>query len=206
MDLSNLYLDAFGLQLNQEQTELVRESYLGTPILQPITFLASKYETIKGYGIRDFGTFERTKENAGKIEIINYADFTLPASSIASFSSRKIINKTAMPDGFTAKEIYGFEDYRITIRGFLLEDPGQPQGHFSIKEQERELIKWDNVQANIPIAGEYFNIREIKAISIESLEFPALRGRPKIRPFLINAISGSTAEKDADSFIEVIEP
>lgn len=210
MDLTNLYLDAFGLLLNEEKTELLRTrtSYLGTPILKPITFLAKKFERLEDYGIRDLGTYPTTPENKPKIEILPYGNFTLPASSIASFSRRKILSKTPMHNGRgTIKQIYGFEDYRITIRGFLLPEPSHPQGLTTIEAQEKALIKWDNAQGNIPILGEEFNgSRDIQAIAIQDIDFPALRGKPKIRPFVINALSASHAEEEADSFLEVIKP
>lgn len=209
MDLSNLYLDAFGLRLNDEETELLqtRTSYLGTPILKPITFLAKKFERLESYGIRDIGTYKATPENT-PVQIIEYAPFTLPASSIASFSRRKIISKTPMNNGTgTIKQIFGFEDYRITIRGFLLPEPSQPQGLTTIQAQEKELIKWDNALGNIPILGEDFNrFRDIQAIAIQNIEFPALRGKEKIRPFVINALSAPHAEEAASGFIEVLKP
>lgn len=210
MDLSNLYLDAFGLRLNENETELLRTrtSYLGTPILKPITFLAKKFERLEDYGIRDLGTYNPSPANKAPVQIIEYANFTLPASSIASFSRRKIISKTPMHNGTgTMKQIYGFEDYRITIRGFLLPEPSQPQGLTTIEAQEKELIKWDNALGNIPILGEDFNgFRDIQAIAIQNIEFPALRGKEKIRPFVINALSAPHAEEAASGFIEVLKP
>jgi hypothetical protein len=94
----------------------------------------------------------------------------------------------------TVKEIYGFDDWQVTINGFLIPDASQPQGFKTPLEQEKELIKWDNLASSIAVFGELFAVRKIKNLTIKGISFEPMRGKPNIRTFTITAISDGAIE------------
>lgn len=182
---SNLPQEPKGIYSGMEVVESLEEaskiSYLGTPILFPITFLADN-------------KYRRYAAN-GEIEEVQMGDFTLPAACVISFRRAKIMSKTPMNGGYgTVKEIYGFNDYDITINGFFLPDPAQPQGLTTPLQQEIEMSKWDELACSIKVACHLFNMRDIKAITMEEFNVAPERGRPNVRPFSVRAKSDEEVE------------
>ena len=197
-NLSNLFLESFGLKVNkaydpqytngkadypqggyggiemiEDLEEAVRLSYLGTPVIFPIIFIGGTY---------------RKYDNNGKIIYVDKGDFDLPATCVVGFRRPKIIEKTRVSGGYgTVKEIFAFDDWDITIEGFLLPDPKQRQGFTTPIEQDLEFESWNKIIEAIQIEGEQFNKRDIDKINIEDIVTQSLRGQPKVRPFTIKA-------------------
>jgi hypothetical protein len=211
--LSGLFLDAFGVKIGGiyrpeastgkaddpaglftgiEIIEDINDAYemsaLGTPILWPILF--SKSDLAKKYN------------NKGELIDFNSQDFRLPIASIISFRRDKIMSTTKINGGRgTVKEIYGFDDWQITINGFLIPDGSQPQGLKNPLQQEKELIKWDNCASRVDVFGELFAVRGIKSLTIKGINFEPLRGKPNIRAYTINALSDEPIELNIKSSI-----
>lgn len=99
----------------------------------------------------------------------------------------------------TVKEIYGFDDWQVTINGFLIPDASQPQGFNSPFEQEKELNNWDNLASSIPVFGKPFSVHKIRNLTIKGMSFEPMRGKPNIRTFTINAISDNPIELNIKS-------
>jgi hypothetical protein len=174
-----------GIEVTEDVAEAIRKSHLGTPILFPVTFLGGSYQK---YNFK------------GEIERVNYSDFELPASCIIDFSRAKNMSTTKLSGSYTTvKEIYGFDDWQITINGFFLPDPAQPQGFFKPLDQEKELVKWDELACAIDVLCPLFADKNISSISIHSLDIKALRGQPNIRPFSIRATSDEPIELNIKS-------
>jgi Domain of unknown function (DUF6046) len=160
--IPNIFLEAFGLQVTKSYNpevsdgnpndpnilytgiEIIKDietakeiSGLGTPIIYPIYFSAGTY---KKYSLQ------------GEIENAVMSDFRLPIASIVSFKKEKIVGVTKINGGNgTVKEIYGFDDFKVTINGFLIPDASQPQGFKKSLDQEKELLKWNNLASSIAV-------------------------------------------------------
>jgi len=165
-----------GIEIVEDLEKATSLSHLGTPILFPITFLSGSYRCFD----RDNGqVFQKTMP-----------EFQLPATCVASFRRPKIVTKTKMNGGYsTVKEIFGFTDYEITINGFFIPEPGQPQGFVSPKSQEDEMVKWDDLADAVQVSSQIFLSREIHSILIEDFQPVPQRGRPNLVPFTIRAVS-----------------
>lgn len=174
-------LNYFGVTPVPDIEEAVELSFMGTPVIHPITLLGGNY---KFY----------TKD--GQIETKPMPDFRLPITAIVDFSREKVISTTRVNNGAggTVKELFSFDDWNITIRGFCVLDLAQRQGHISAFMQEQELLLWENIVDSIGVSGKLFNVRNISNMVIRSIPVTALRGKPKIKPFVINALSDEPLE------------
>jgi hypothetical protein len=176
-----------GLEVVQDINESYEMSAMGTPILFPILFSEGNY---KKYNDR------------GELVDKKMGDFRLPIASLVSFRRDKIMGVTRINGGNgTVKEIYGFDDWQVTINGFLIPDASQPQGFKMPLEQEKELIKWDNCASSIAVFGELFAVRKIKNLTIKGISFEPMRGKPNIRTFTITAISDNPIELNIKSSV-----
>lgn len=208
-NIANLFLEAFGLKvrdsysLNVEEkpkaisklfegikiiedpNEAYEMSAFGTPIIHPIDFLEGSY---KKYN------------DKGEIVVKKMGNFRLPIASVISLSRKKIMTKTPINGGRgSVKEIYGFDDWQITINGFLIPDPTQPQRFFRIDQQEHELSKWDNLASSVEVSCNYLIQKSINYITIDDISFSPMRGRPNIRAFTVSATSDSPIELNIKS-------
>ncbi|MEO6176940.1 MAG: DUF6046 domain-containing protein [Flavobacterium circumlabens] len=210
--IPNLFLDAFGLKVNQvyrpelstgnpdkpkglfsgmEIAENINESFdtssRGTAILFPIDFSEGNY---KKYN------------DKGELINVNMGDFRLPIASVVSFRRDKIMSQTKINGGRgSVKEVYGFDDWQVTINGFLIPDNSQKQGFTTPLKQEKELVKWDNLASSIEVFGELFTLRRITNLAIKGITFEPMRGKPNIRTFTINALSDESIELNIKSGI-----
>lgn len=166
--------------IDQITDESGRMSYLGTPILFPMTFKGGKYNTF------DFD---------GNITRDDYATFELPVVSLASFRRAKIISKTkALAANGTVKETYGFTDWSVDIRGLCLKDPAQPQKLVTANDQKLMLARYEQVVDSIRVSGALFNDLQITNLVIEELNFNQLKGKPSVIPFFLRCSSDEPLE------------
>jgi hypothetical protein len=210
--IPNFFLEAFGLQVTKAYNtevsngnpndpngfysgiEIIKEietakeiSSLGTPIIYPCWFSA--------------GTYKKYNLN-GEIENVIMGEFRLPIASIVSFKQDKIMGVTRINGGNgTVKEIYGFDDWKVTINGFLIPDGSQPQGFKNPLDQEKELLKWNSLASSIIVFGELFSLYGIKNLTITGINVDPIRGKPRIRAFTINALSDSPIELNIKSHV-----
>ena len=176
-----------GLKIIEDEEDTNMVSGLGTQILYPLVFQSGSY---KKYNQK------------GEIENVRMGSFRLPITSIASFRNDKIMGVTRVNGGNgTVKEIYGFDDWQVTINGFLIPDSSQPQGFNSPFEQEKELHRWNNLASSISVFGKPFSIHKIYNLTIKGMTFEPVRGKPLIRTFTINAISDEPIELNIKSSV-----
>lgn len=157
-------------------SEADRLSQFGTPVLGSFTIAGGKYLV-----------YDRITGILGKKE---YASFEFPVTSIVDFSCDKNIEKTPIIGTVgTHKTTTAINDWKITIKGFCLNDPSR-RGQQTAREQQMALIALNEIAGAIEIEkGALFLDKEITRFVIESVRFPALQGKPNIIPFEIEAVS-----------------
>lgn len=211
--LTNLFLDAFGVNIGGiyrpeagegladdpttkapfygvkyvDDKEVNQISGLGTPIIYPITFTN---ESI----------FQKYKQDGSIDTKVQMGNFRLPISCIADFERSKNIGVTKINGSKTSvKEMYGFNDWNITINGFFLYDSSQPQGLYQPQQQEKEMLSWDDLACSIPVDSIPFNNLGIGHITITDIRINPFRGKPNIRAFTIKALSDEAIELNIKS-------
>ena len=182
-----LYLTKSGLKASKiegysvnsiEDSEEYLQSYLGTPLMFPMTLKA---------GIYNF--FDK-----GILSQVEMSDFRMPSTTMVDFKRSKIIKTTNLSAGNgTIKEMYGFSDWQINIRGLLLADPDHPQ-EAELVEQKKILKQWEEAADSIEVEGSLFADLDIYNIVIKDITFSQLQGKPFIVPFQITAMSDEPTE------------
>lgn len=167
-------LDYSGVELVSQPHEAARMSYLGTPIILPITLKGKKYQVFNG---------------VGDIELKEFEDFELPTASLVTMRHAKVMTKTkAAASKGTVKEVFGFDDWKIDIRGFCLKDPFHTTAKTAY-EQKMKLFEYDQAVDSIEILSEVFNDLDVFNIAIEETTFTQLKGKPGVIPFHMRCVS-----------------
>lgn len=163
-----------GLTVKDDE-ESERMSWLGTPILFPVKFKK--------------GTYSLYKSN-GELEDVRKSDFYLPPATLIDFRRAKNITKTnVLGDTGTVKEIFGFDDWNIRIKGLCLNEPNS-----SAYEQLEQILAWEKIVDSVNVGGKLFIDKDIHSITIESINIPQVQGKPNVIPFTINATSDEILE------------
>ena len=153
----------------------VPTSWMGTPIIFSATF--------KG------GTYNRYKLN-GQMETVNLEDLQLPAATMFSFRRAKNIERTnLLGSNGTVKEIYGFDDWIIDVKGLCLDEPDR-----SAHEQYEALLQWEEIADAIGIKGVLFNQKSIDAVSMSDWNDNVVQGKPGTIPFSFQLYSDEAIE------------
>jgi len=152
------------------QPEAKKMSWLGTPIIHPITLKGGTHEVYNRFG----KLIEKT-----------LGDFEMPAATLCEFRRAKNITQTnVLGSNGTVKEIFGFDDWQISFKGVCLPEPGRTE-----VEQKEMLLQLEKVAGRIEVIGELFDEKDINAIVISEVSFPQIQGKPRVIPFEINALS-----------------
>lgn len=168
-DLPGFRMEGSKQTLTQASGSQLVTDYLGKEIWLPIKFLGLDKEV--------FGTSE----------------LLLPYATIR-MSVRKTIAKTPLPERKgTVKEVYNIDDYAISIKGFVMDEPNKqwPERELillrKLAEQNNSVVL-DNALSNI------FLDRDTRVL-IEGLELPeAPGGRKYVRPFSLELESDTIFE------------
>ena len=154
-------------------------SHLGTPMIVPIKFKGKKYQVFNDYG---------------EIVSDSYEDFELPATTLVNFRRAKTISKTKASAAIgTVKELFGFDDWRIDIRGFCLADPSHKTAK-SARDQKVRLFEFDAIIDSVQIISELFDDFNISHLVIEEMQFNQLKGKPGVIPFYLKCVSDEPFE------------
>lgn len=158
-------------------------SWMGTPILFQATF--SK------------GSYKRYKLN-GELEDIQLESMALPPATLFSFRRAKNITRTnVLGSGGTVKEIFGFDDWIIDVRGLCLDEPGR-----SAQEQFAQLLQWEQLAGTIEVSGSQFAIREINRVCMSEWAENIPQGQPGVVAFQFSLISDDPQEFGLPNYIE----
>jgi len=128
--------------------------------------------TIKG---GNFKVYDKDGRLADKV--LGYFEF--PLATIVDFSRPKNITKTpTIGSGGTVKEIFGSDDWKINIRGLLLDDSSRLENK-TVKEQLDMLRKLSDIAGSLEIyKGDIFFDKNISRIAIERLDITPVQGKP----------------------------
>lgn len=163
-----------GVEIAESLDYATKLSHLGTPMIVPIKF--------KGKGYNVFNDF-------GEVVSDRFNDFYLPAATLVNFRRSKTIVKTkASAAKASVKEIYGFNDWQIDIRGFCLADASHANAK-TAREQKIKLKEFDEIIDSIQVISEIFDDFDISHLVIEELQFNQLRGKPGVIPFSLRSVS-----------------
>ena len=163
------------LEIINDYHQADRLSYLGTPVIFPMTFKRGQYKTY---------------DKEGNVISKQMEDFSLPEATLADFRRAKIIKETSIAGNRgSVTEMYGWEPWRITIRGFCLDNP-----NISAFEQHKKLVEWEDLADSIEIIGDLFFSKAIYRLSITEIDFRQVQGKPGVIPFQIQAKSDNPTE------------
>lgn len=168
-----------GIKVLDDVQEASRLSYMGTPVVFPIKFRGDNY---------------RFYNSSGDIEEFPLEDFELPAATLVNFRRAKIMNTTnALANSGTVKEMYGFDDWIIDIRGLCLRDPGHPNAK-TANAQHIMLNKYAEVIESISVVGDLFLDKDIHHLVIKEIDFKQVQGKPGVIPFYLRCVSDQAVE------------
>ncbi|KAA6347158.1 hypothetical protein EZS27_005327 [termite gut metagenome] len=159
-----------------EEEEMDRLSRFGTPVVGSFT--------IQGR------TYKMYDEASGRLIERSVPDFEFPVATIVDFERPKNIIKTpTIGSAGTVKEIFGFDDWKINIRGICLDDESRT-AFKTAKEQQEVLIRLNMIAGSLELAeGKVFFEKSINSITIEKLTLSAVQGKPGIIQYEIEASS-----------------
>lgn len=156
-------------------------SWMGTPILFSASFLGNSYK--------------RYKEN-GEIERVQLDQLQLPPATMFSFRRAKNITKTnVLGNSGTVKEIFGFDDWIIDVKGLCLDEPNR-----SAHEQLEALLQFENLADSIDIAGSEFLKRSIHRVAISDWSDNIVQGKAGVIAFQCQMMSDEPLELVFDDF------
>src|SRR5690606_32986865 len=142
------------------------KSWMGTPIVFPVTF--------KGDNI-----YQRYKDNGEMEKNVSMSDFMLPAATMFSFRRAKNIERTnLLGSNGTVKEIFGFDDWIIDVKGICLDEPNRPA-----HEQYKQLLEWESLACSFGISGHLFNQKKIDVVTLYDWNDNVVQGKPGTIPF-----------------------
>lgn len=145
-------------------------SWMGTPIIGLLTFNGGIYNK---YNIR------------AEIVQKELPEFILPPATLFSFRRSKNITKTnLLGSNGTVKEVFGFDDWVIDVKGLAVDTPTS-----SARQQIEELLNWEDLADQIRISGDLFTKKDITAVVIEDFKQEAIQGNPTVIPFSMTLIS-----------------
>ncbi len=166
-----------GVTIKLEEFAETKTSWMGTPIVMPLYFKGGP--NIKMYN------------ETGQITENRFGDFMLPAASLIDFSREKLFSETKVSGGYgTVKEVYGLDDWQITIRGVCLDEPGVR----TAQQQKKSLLMWESVVDGIEVYGQVFDQMLVFRIFIKKATFREIEGRPSTIPFELECISDMPIE------------
>jgi hypothetical protein len=176
-----LNLDWTGVK-NVQVSEANAFSYLGTPIFHQIKLKAGNYYIIEN----------------GKAVLKNFpTDLILPATTTVDINRTKVIAKTQINGNTgTVKEMWGFSDWEVTVRGIIITE-GENEGNNANIFPEKEItsiMEYENIADSIEVSGGMFGILKIKRLCIEKVTLSQVTGMPNIIPFQFNCTSDEAEE------------
>jgi len=150
-------------------------SWMGTPIIGLLR--------LRG------GEFKKYNQIGELVDVVVGETF-LPPTTMFTFSRAKNITKTnILGSNGTVKEIYGFDDWQIDVKGLCLDTPSM-----SATEKMEQLLQYESLAGSIAVGGKLFTKKEIHAVVIEDFKIESIQGSPDVIPFTMRLISDEPIE------------
>lgn len=202
------------MAINFNIKELFQENFgINTPLFKPTTGSTQKSPVLNYSGIEyvddnaDFqssnwmgkymmfparfkgGNYQYFKPN-GQISNKRLGDFEIPPATLFSFRRAKNIIRTQLNGGSgSVKEIFGFDDWIIDVKGFCLDEPNS-----KATDQLEQLLQWESLADVIEVSGQQFAFRDITRVTINDWKDEIPQGKAGMFAFSCQLI--------ADEFIE----
>lgn len=195
-NIANLFQEAFGVNSpvfipsDRQQEEISYDysglktipaaktegiSWMRTPIVFPVTFQGSEYNRYKA---------------SGELEKVRIQDFRLPPATLFSFRRAHNITRTqVLGSNGSVKEIYGFDDWIMDVKGLCLPEPNN-----SSAAQMSKLLEWEKLADSFGLLGTLFDQLDINAACISNFKRESLQGQPEVIPFSFQLIADEAAE------------
>ncbi len=164
-----------GIETLPDYYEPEATSWMGTPILFSATFKGDSYNQYNP---------------AGEIVQTSLNDFVLPPATLFSFRRPKNITRTnLLGANGTVKEIFGFDDWQIDVKGIALDEPNR-----SAMEQIDNLLQWEALADAIKVTGKLFNQRKIDRVVMMEYSDNQQQAAPGTIPFQFQLTSDEAIE------------
>lgn len=197
-NLSELFSKAFGINSPIFITEQIDQTRQNGLDYSGITYLPDYYKSdVKSMlgtyviGLLKFktGNYPIYTPN-GAIATIPFEQLILPASTLFSFRRAKNITKTnLLGNNGTIKEIFGFDDWIIDVKGLCLDND-----KFSAREQLQQIELWEEIAGSIAVGGDLLSSKKIQSVVIEDYRQEAVQGSPGVIPFSMTLCSDEAVE------------
>ena len=175
--------DYKGIGLIEDYYTKEATSWMGTPIIGLLKFKSGTYKIYNSTGI---------------LEDIEYNDFVLPPATLFSFRRSKNITKTnLLGNNGTVKEIFGFDDWVIDVKGLAVDTPQS-----SARDQLIAIKEWEELASAISVSGKLFTIKNIHAVVMDEYKEESIQGFPGIIPFSMTLTSDDAVELILPDVIE----
>lgn len=164
-----------GIHILPDYYEAESKSWMGTPIIFGATLKGDSYQQYN---------------STGEIVRVSLNDFELPPATMFSFRRAHNITRTnLLGSNGTVKEIYGFDDWVIDVKGLALDEPNR-----SALDQITELLKWERLADAIKINGKLFNQHQIDRVVIADWNDNITQAKPGVIPFQFQMYSDEAIE------------
>lgn len=168
--------DYKGIDIIEDYYTKEATSWMGTPIIGLLKFKAGTYKIYN---------------DKGELSDIIYNEFILPPATLFSFRRSKNITKTnLLGNNGTVKEIFGFDDWVIDVKGLAVDTPQS-----SARDQLIALKEWEELASSIGVRSKLFTSKKIEAVVIEDYKEESIQGSPGIIPFSMTLISDEAIEE-----------
>lgn len=156
-------------------TEADATSWMGTPVLFNATLKGGMYQQ---YNYK------------GELVDRELRDFVLPPATMFQFRRAHDITRTkVLGSNGTVKEIFGFDDWIIDVRGLCLDEPNN-----SAQEQLLRLLEFERLADSIEVSGSQFTARNISRVAINEFQDNIPQGTPGVVAFQMQLVSDEPLE------------
>lgn len=150
------------------------KSHLGTPVIFAAILEGGKYKV-----------YEK-----GKIVEKQFENTMFPYATLFSFRRAKnIIRTNVLGSDGTVKEIFGFDDWVIDVKGLCLDTPEK-----TAREQLKELLAFKQIADAIEIEGALFEALNITRVCITDWQSEVPQGKEGVIAFQCSMISDGDLE------------